>query len=206
MPNYETDLVMANFHCRHLSTTRASIVTLAFNDGAIQGSALTWANDLQTAWGNAMKTQLTTEASWFKTTVLKGNGTSEPEVAESTTAEAIGLFAMGTPPPNVAVLVKKRTGFGGRANRGRIYLPWSISEGAVDEVGGIIAGDRTSIQNAINVFANAVPFNTAQVIANRVYDLPWDSPARSLIAVNIGKPVTSMLVDTRVATQRRRLR
>ncbi len=205
MPIYQNDLVLATFHCVHASTSRVSMVTLAYNDAALNLDAAGWAEGLHDAWGDNMQVPLTTEASWVKCTVLKGDGTATPEVGESTPPQYNGAGLMPAPPPNVAVLVKKQTGFGGRKNRGRIYLPWSVSESDIDEVGNISAAGLNTVTTALAAFKAANP-NLIQVIANRVYDLPWDNPARQLVAVNIGKPVIAMVADPLVATQRRRVR
>ncbi len=205
MPTYQNDLVLATFHCSHDATPRLSMVTLAYNDASLNLSAQQWADGLHDAWGDTMQAPLTTEAKWTKCTVLKGDGTDTPESAESVGLAWPGVGLMPTPPPNVAVLVKKKTGFGGRKNRGRIYLPWSVSESNINEVGVIDAAGMATVTNALAAF-KAISPNLTQVIANRVYDLPWDNPARQLIAVNIGKEVLSMVVDPIVATQRRRVR
>jgi hypothetical protein len=196
---------MATIHYKHTGTNRVSMVTFAVDDAALNLSANAWANSLLEKWGTAMKGGLTSEASMTKCTIVKGDGTDVPEVGESTNPPITGLFVMAATPPNVAALVKKRTGFGGRANRGRLFLPWAISEGDVDEVGVLSAAGVNQVQTNITAFVTALG-SIQQVIANRVYDLPWDNPARVLTAVNKGKVVTSMVVDGLVATQRRRVR
>jgi len=204
-PLYQNDLVLATFHCKHTGSLRVSMVTLAYNDAAQNLSASQWAEGLHVAWGDNMQGPLTTEASWTKCTVLKGDGTAIPEVGESVTGPFAGVVGTATPPPNVAALVKKKTGFGGRQNRGRVFLPWSLSENDVDEQGVLNQTVQNVITSGLLGFKSASA-NLIQVIANRVYDLPWDNPARQLIAVTIGKEVISMTVDPLAATQRRRLR
>ena len=205
-PTYQNDLVLATMHCLHSGTPRESLVTFAFNDGSANNSAQQWAEGIHDAWGFVMQDRLTTEAAWTRVTTLKGDGSTTPESGEDGSPVYQGDFAMSAAPPNVAALVQKKTGFGGRANRGRVYLPWSVNEGEVDEIGQLTAVARTALQTAVNSFYNTPSVGPFMVIANRTYDLPWDNPNRQLTALTIGKPVTSLVVDGLVATQRRRLR
>jgi hypothetical protein len=205
-PTYQNDLVLATMHCLHSATSRESLVTFAFNDGARNASAQEWAVALHDAWGFDMQARLTTEAAWTRVTTLKGDGSTVPEAGEDGDPVYQGDFAMSAAPPNVAALVQKKTGFGGRGNRGRVYLPWSVNEGEVDEIGQLTAVARTALQTAVDLFYGTLGVGSNMVIANRIYDLPWDNPNRQLTALMIGKPVTSLRVDGLVATQRRRLR
>jgi hypothetical protein len=45
----------------------------------------------------------------------------------------------------------------------------------------------------------------SMVIANRLYDLPWDNPNRQLLAVVSGPVVTALVASPIAATQRRRM-
>jgi hypothetical protein len=101
------------------------------------------------------------------------------------------------------VLVQKRTALGGRTGRGRWYLPWFLNEGQVDETGLVASTYVTGVQGAITNYFNSL--TPKLVIANRIYDLPWDNPNRQLQQVNGGPIVTSMVVQPFAATQRRRM-
>lgn len=204
-PTIENDLVLATMHCTHILTARESLVTFAFNDGTINASAQDWAVNLHNAWGAAMDDPLTTEAAWTRVTTLKGDGSTTPEQGESIAPLFQGDNAMAATPPNTAILVQKKTAFGGRRNRGRVYLPWSLNEGEVGETGLISATYRNAVQANVDAFYNSAGVGVNMVIANRVYDSPWTNPARILIALEIGRPVISLLVQNMAATQRRRM-
>lgn len=94
--------------------------------------------------------------------------------------------------PNNAYLVRKRTALGGRANRGRLYLP-GVDENNVNEAGQV--GDTASglIQDAIDDWEAAL----------ETIEMP-------MVILHTGSgdptPVTSLIVDNTLATQRRRLR
>jgi hypothetical protein len=95
----------------------------------------------------------------------------------------------GNPIPNVASIVKFRTGFAGRRHRGRVFLPF-VSEGAVN------AGqlDSTKVGSAQTAWNN---FLAAQVVD----DLPLYVVSA---ASGTGDSVTSLVVEQTAATQRRR--
>lgn len=105
-------------------------------------------------------------------------------------------------PPNVAVLVHKRSARGGRRGRGRIYLPWALSTSDVSEA-GIIGGTRiTAITNAVNAWTTHLSSNAGpMVILHRPSKPGIPHPSAE------GPPnvVTATNVDTLVGTQRRRL-
>jgi hypothetical protein len=94
--------------------------------------------------------------------------------------------------PQVAVLVRKRSLLGGRKNRGRFYLPGLI-EGGVNEGGLLSEATYTAWQSAASAFLTALDTaGHAMVILHN--------------AVGAPTPVSALVLDTKVATQRRRLR
>lgn len=99
----------------------------------------------------------------------------------------------------VCVLVRKNTGQPGRKNRGRMYLP-GISEDGVDPLGTVIEGYRNGWQSVITSFFSAtLAADFIPVIFHNIDSLPAgpdDGPT----------DITSLTVEPRVATQRRRNR
>jgi len=107
-----------------------------------------------------------------------------------------GLNNTTSVPPNCAVLVHKVTATGGRRNRGRLFLPWCVGTGSVDE-GGIISGaTMTTTQTAITAFYNALSTNNNPMVV--LHDAGKS-------AIPGPTPVTSLAVDNLISTQRRRL-
>lgn len=95
--------------------------------------------------------------------------------------------------PNVALLVEKQTGLGGRRGRGRMYIP-GIIEAAVTE-GGDLTGDApTDFQNAADELLTLLLGSLIEMVV-----------LHSVVSV-VPTAVTALTVDQRVATQRRRLR
>ena len=94
--------------------------------------------------------------------------------------------------PNVAALVRKVTGMGGRKNRGRLFLP-GLVESVVDYAGRLDPTFQGNLQDAWNDFQTAIEADSLTPVV-----LHGDNTAPTV--------VTSFGVDSTVATQRRRLR
>lgn len=103
---------------------------------------------------------------------------------------------------NTAMLVALSTARGGRRGRGRWFVPWSVTELAVTEV-GVISGAEITAWNGD--FATAL---TAMATAGAPLVLlhSWDPDKGQAPDVG-GEPnvITSALVSPLVGTQRRRL-
>jgi hypothetical protein len=96
--------------------------------------------------------------------------------------------------PQVAILVKKLSGFAGHDQRGRMYIP-GLGEAAIDDDGGISAAKLADLQSAFSQFLTDVNLGTPEGMVIFHTD-----------ALTAPTKVTQLQVDPRVATQRRRLR
>lgn len=97
-------------------------------------------------------------------------------------------------PSNCALLVKKVTAFGGRKNRGRMYVPpMNFTDTNVDNHG--VMNDQPGLQANWNAFYVAI--TTDPEIPEPVVYHSDGSP---------GTPITSFVVDDQIATQRTRMR
>ncbi len=106
---------------------------------------------------------------------------------------ARGGTSRSTPPPNVAVLVKKRTALGGRTNRGRFYIPWYVNETSIDEAGQLDSGSKAEIQTAMNALRGNLAVAGVPMVVLHSTD-----PAVPAVVI-------ALTLDPLVATQRRRL-
>lgn len=105
-----------------------------------------------------------------------------------------GTIVADALPINCAVLVSKRTGVGGRRGRGRMYWPiTSIAESGVDAGGAILAAHRTTVQTRWDNFLTQVATDDLRLLVHH------DNGAA-------GTPITDLIVEGTIATQRRRLR
>lgn len=105
-----------------------------------------------------------------------------------------GLSNVSTPPPNVTLLVRKTTGLRGRANRGRNYWPGLLTETDVFNTGAIDPTKVESIQTILEGIGEIL--YTAGYFGCILHSNPALDPT----------PITSIVVESKVATQRRRLR
>lgn len=98
-------------------------------------------------------------------------------------------------PANTSLLVTKVTAFGGRAGRGRFYIP-AFDETEVDAAGNLSPAMRTAAQNAMNTFLTELEGDNLSMEVLHGDGSPLSEPSN----------VTSLVVQNKVATQRRRLR
>jgi len=97
--------------------------------------------------------------------------------------------------PNVAYLVHKVTALGGRAGRGRFYLP-GVGEGQIDEKGALGAAFLSALQTDLDTFyGNLISLDLEPVVLHEP-----DSP------ITLPTAITSFVADATAATQRRRMR
>jgi hypothetical protein len=97
--------------------------------------------------------------------------------------------------PNTAFLVRKITDDGGRAGRGRFYLP-GVPSSQVDDGGQLDTTWAANLQSALDDFHTAMAASDMTPVVLHGAGSPITTPS----------PVTSLQLDPRVATQRRRLR
>lgn len=159
-------------------------------------------DDLYDRIAEAMKGQMTNAYNFASLTVRVGSGDEVPVWISA--SNVAGTNENQCVPANCATLVTKNTGLGGRKNKGRLFWPFAV-EAAVDVRGQHSTpgyGDLSSV------------FNTFFAIMNgEAQDLEWTDGMylfHSRVAGSSSTPaatrVTSLTVDPKIATQRRRLR
>lgn len=97
--------------------------------------------------------------------------------------------------PGVSYLVSKNTAFGGRAGRGRMFIP-GVPEASVDPGGNLSSGTTAGLQTAANDWLADQATNGVPVYLLHNAGGPLTEPTE----------VTSLTVSNRSATQRRRNR
>lgn len=107
----------------------------------------------------------------------------------------LGLATGDSLPPNVSMLVKKSTAAGGRMNQGRFFVPGAPEAHATS--GGQLSGAFvTDMQNRWTAFHTELEEADMPMILLHSSDAGGDSP----------RLITSLSVQSLLATQRRRLR
>lgn len=123
-------------------------------------------------------------------------GTSSGDVVAQHLQTLNGTVTDNSPPNNLALLVTKNTGLGGRRNRGRMFVPpIYINEGAIDSV-GIISGSTLSSNQTF--WGGVITAMGAIDVSMVIFHQGAGAPAPT--------GVTSLTVQALAATQRRRMR
>jgi hypothetical protein len=125
-----------------------------------------------------------------------GQDGGEDQVFISDIPTGRGTVTQTSFPPNCAVLVHKRTARGGRRGRGRLFWPWTVQEGQVEENGSIQTSSLTQQQTAANATLTALTANFVPMVL-------LHSPG--LTTAGLPNLVTQLIVDPLISTQRRRL-
>lgn len=126
----------------------------------------------------------------YLSTLKQGPNSTGPSFENATVMN--GTIAGAAATVNVAYLVRKTTGAGGRANRGRLYLP-GVTESKVSAAGAVASTDLTDYNNVLNTWRLGLALESIEM---QILHSESSDPT----------PVTQIFMDPKVATQRRRLR
>lgn len=167
------------------ATALGSKVAFTFGLGRAPSADL---GDAIKIWWDAQLKPLTSAHYVLETIRMR----SDVGEADTTVNEA-GTITGDTSPPNVAVLVQKRTGLAGRSNRGRMFLPGLLPDTSTDNGGTISPTRLDAIQAAVNDLRARA-------------DADWGGVQLFHNGSSDPTTVTSLPVLQQVATQRRRMR
>lgn len=145
------------------------------------------ADDVRLAWKNRILSFMTTNYTLIETRFRDAVGT-----AIVIPGSDAGTNSATAATPNMAFLVKKLTGLGGRKNHGRLYLP-GVEESVVDPTGvvdsSVVSALTTGFVNFVNDMAAS---NFFSVLLHNGTTAPT--------------PITAVQAESLAATQRRRMR
>jgi len=147
------------------------------------------------AMGTAALPNLSTAETLVQEVLQYNDGAGIIEYVHNDGRLGTGATAAALVPQNSAILIQKRTALPGKHGRGRMYWP-SMGEADVDGVGAISPGAKARIATMLTAWTNAV--NTATSFDAFAVLHTTSTPAATKI--------TSLTVDSTLATQRRRLR
>jgi hypothetical protein len=154
---------------------------------------------LHTQFHQAYSSRFNTDYALEETSARYATGeTAAPQGIEVYVEKKAFTGAPAPLPQNCATLIRKRTGLAGRRRQGRMYLP-APYEGGVGPTGLIVAGDFNLLQTASNTFLAAV---NSSINSEGMVILH----SSGISAAPVPTPVTQLVVDPVIATQRRRLR
>lgn len=191
------DYAMCRLHYRLSGDSEEMITT--FGVGEVGGAFS--ADDVAGAIATDVVAELTPAAAMYNdwtfarvTVTLMRAGL--PELGESTQNIVGTRGAAQSPPNNVALLVRKTSALGGRANRGRFYFPpCTLAEGQVNSYGVLSAGELAAQTGDWEDFYDALEA-----------DAEFDNVVILHSGAGAPTPVTQFAVEPQVATQRQRLR
>lgn len=176
---------------RHSTYQRDAHVTFGVD---IEGDPTLVAAAARNSWMTAWNGRLDNQVTLREVTATIGQDGGDPVIDTASNVTPGGRTGDSTTVA-LAVLVSKRTGLGGRRNGGRSFLPWMVGDTEVSELGIVTAAVVTLLQQRANdwleFLSNA---NLPMVILHRT----------GVSAVPSPTPVTSLLVDGVISTQRRR--
>lgn len=171
----------------HLTgSLRPAIVTLGL--GYLGGTLEDDAQEIADLWAVTLVQSMADVWSYTNFKLRDADGTIY-ERAESTG----GATAHTAATPNVAFLFHKQTGNGGRAERGRWYLP-GVSEQDVDAVGVVVGSKLTELAANLGNYLDGLTTNHFAPF------LLHNDPLRPPSAI------TQIAISPLAATQRRRMR
>lgn len=188
----------------HLSATGDSelmVVTCGHEiDGASGATGEDAADDLFTSFATRWMPHVgSMYALEYVATYIGQDGPTTVNV--STNAPFQGTGGSSVVPQNTAALIRKRTDLGGRRGRGRFYLP-GVAESAVDNVGILSGAAITGYQTAADDWYE----DLTAMVGGRLYPPVVLHRSEGIGVEPAPTPVTRFVVESRVATQRRRLR
>ena len=176
-----------------IGTQTFGVVVLGHDFGIGVPSTVDGANAVFDSW-EAMDVMALLAPEWqlaeVEMTIMTGTG---PITGTSTRTAQPGTSASSPNVPQSALLVAKSTNQGGRAGRGRFFLP-GLPEAAFEDDGSVSAGTMTLAGTVIGDMIG--DFNLNDVSLRLLHSVAGPAPA----------VVTGLAVRSISATQRRRLR
>ena len=205
-PTIEIGLGLIVLPLQRSDMSRAAELTFALNVAGVPSAAVAQdaVDDFYDAWQSAYAPSIDTQVTILPASIKLGDGSTTPFEAVSASAVVNGGDASLKMPPNVALLIRKNSGLGGRRNHGRTYVPFILQQAGVLENGnlgpGIVAG--FDLVNAA-FLSQLVTDGNPMVIAHKTFNVPL--PPHFVTALHTGPLVTSYKTESLIGTQRRRL-
>lgn len=204
-PTISAGLALVTQPITHSAVGHTALVTYAVdNDGGLTVQQV--ADAVQTEYHDAWVGLHDNNCTLLKPTVLLGDGTNVPAFAIGSGATTTGTNVFVGCPPNIAILMKKTTAKAGKANRGRIYMPFMAPAADVSESGAIDPTWLAALQTAADDWiADLATANLEMCIANKTLVLDPATGKKYVTHIGEGEVVTSLTCEKTAATQRRRM-
>lgn len=183
----------ANYIWGGTSAPSGAECTLGFDVSGWAGTPDELAESIADQWTVDCRSNTVTTVTLVRVDVKFGPVATGPSGTFS--INSAGLWSTAAAGPNTSYLLHKNTAFGGRAGKGRMYLP-GVAESAVNVSGVIDSGVASSITADWSDTLLALGIQGAEAVVLHGDNSPITTPT----------PITSVAIDATSATQRRRLR
>jgi hypothetical protein len=199
------------FRFEFLEGGEPAITTIGHDFNGQVGTNAATATAIADAWQTIVVPSMSNVIRYLGVSARIGVAGSEPIVIDINRS-VNGNNPQAAVPRNTAMLVRKRTGRGGRRGRGRMFVPGIVFETDVDQAGLYTSSVLVGWQNLFNslydqlvtIAGGPVLLHDDQVITS--YSSVTGKPVYGPFDPGPPNDITSLTVDSRVATQRRRLR
>lgn len=187
------------------ATSEENIVTFGVDLSLYEGSNLDMVEDVDTTFRTALRTHIDDTLELQPVRAQVGND-GPPIVVVSPINNQFGGRSGTKASPQVAVIFTKRTAFGGRQFRGRMYMPGLLLQTDVTEGGRIGTSRHTAIAAQADVLVASLISGSAFIRGSGgtpmvlLHSQPASGSAPPAPTI-----VTSIQVQTLVGTQRGRL-
>jgi len=183
---------------QHALVSREAVITFGVDVSDAGGDYVAAADRIMEAWDDTFGAYIDSQCAQGPVRLRVGQDGGDPITVEGATVGATGA-GNNQLPSNCAVLVRKRTGLGGRRGRGRFYIPWGVAESGVDDAGMIDVTDHGSYNTLAALFHTNLELGPPALPMVLLHDSSGIGTEPSPTVV------TSLDVDRMIATQRRRL-
>lgn len=195
MTNIPIGFGQATISMRHVSGARVAAVVFGFQDSDLAVTPDDTAATINDIWNDTLGALFDGGVLGLPTVVRITD--PDGELLVGTSDEGWGTsVAQESMPPNVAAMLRKRSARGGRRGQGRMFLPWVLADGDVDDVGNISSGKVSTINSAAGQLI--LDLATAALPMVILHDDGISAPG-------VPNLVGTLTVDSLVSTQRRRL-
>lgn len=202
--NLPTGYYLAQLFFTGNAAPTGAAITFAGRDVGGSTSAAGIAGIIATTWGTNLDNETNSLLTLGTVRVKKGPMEDGPFGVVNTANT--GNKAASAASPNVAYLVRKNTALGGKKGSGRLYMP-GVAEADVNENGDLVAARLTALQSAWQNFHAALQTATVPMYLAHSHGTYVNTKGQTITVPAITpSEVTSLSLDNRVATQRRRLR
>lgn len=168
-------------------------ITWGWDISAYASDVDTLAEDVFTAWGNEVMVYLSDQITLSSCLAKFGPDATGPSAIFSGSVGGGDTSDSGY--PGASLLVRKNTAAGGRAGRGRIFVP-GIPEAAIGPDGVVDSGKVTQLNTGVTDFLIVLGTPNLEPVILHQPGSPLTTPT----------PITSISAQGQIATQRRRNR